>query len=378
MNIVVDLRALAGNKISGVKIYLISLLEEIFQIDKKNQYFLWWNSATENFPRNLKIPRSSRFKIIYTKFSNRILNFKLTFANSPKIDELIFKKIGLRPQIFWLPDPRPIVLSKNCRLVATIHDLSSTIHPEFFSWKTRIWHYFLDSKKIAYTANRILTVSNSTKNDLEKIWKISSEKITVTPLSAAENLKRTSTALVRKKYSLPPKFALSLSTLEPRKNLMMLIHAFTKFKKESNSSVELVLAGNFDCKIFANPKIHMRNFVKILGEIPESEKSALLSAAEVFCFPSIYEGFGIPLLEAMKCGTSVLAADIPALREIGGDAAKFLPPKNIDKWEFALQEIFTNESLRKDLIKRGLAQSKKFSWRKTAQLTLASFEDAVK
>ncbi|MFH1545848.1 MAG: glycosyltransferase family 1 protein [Patescibacteria group bacterium] len=386
MNIAVDLRALSGDKISGVKVYLLALLEEIFQLDKKNRYFLWWNSATEDFPKNLKIPRSPRFKKIHTKFSNRTLNLRLILQNSPPLDRLILDSEKRREQLdlFWLPDPRPVALSENCRLITTIHDLSPTLHPEFFSMKTRVWHRFLNPKKIAQKSDKILAVSNSTKNDLEKFWEIPRAKITATPLSASAKLKRVQIHDIRRTkvgINLPPKFVLSLSTLEPRKNLQTLIRAFAEFKNESNSPVELVLAGSFDRKIFADPKINPRDisgvnfeWLHFLGFIEEKDKSALLSAAEAFCFPSIYEGFGIPPLEAMTCGVPVLASNISALREVCGDAAKLLPPKNVDAWRVALQKILSDEKLREDLRRRGIRQSKKFSWKKTAEKTIAAFE----
>lgn len=380
MNIAIDLRALSGGTISGVKVYLLTLLEEIFKLDQKNRYFLWWNSATENFPKDLKISRSPRFKKIRTKFSNRILNLRLAFQKSPPLDRLILDSEDRREQIdiFWLPDPRPVALSKNCRLVTTVHDLSPTLYPKFFSVKTRAWHHFLNPQKIAQKSARVLAVSNSTAEDLQKIWKIPRAKITVTPLSASAKLKRVPICNIHQKYNLPLKFVLSLSTLEPRKNLQTLVRAFAEFKNESSSPVELVLAGNFDRKIFADPKLQKFGWLHLPGFIAEKDKSALLSAAEVFCFPSIYEGFGIPSLEAMRCGTPVLASNIPAIREVCGNAAKLLPPKNVDAWKVALQKILSDEELRENLARQGIRQAKKFSWKKTAEKTIAAFEDAVK
>ena len=372
MNIAVDLRALGGENISGVKVYLQNLLEEIFRLDKKNRYFLWFNSATEDFPQNLKIPKSPRFKKIQTRFSNRILN--LQFLASRKFaDELILAAEN-RPEkidLFWLPDPRPIALSPNCRLVMTIHDLASELFPEFFSLKTRLWHKFINPRKIANSADRILAVSNFTKDELGRVWQIPAEKISVTSLAAKVSRSRFSPK------NLPPKFVLALSTLEPRKNLRTLIAAFAEFQKENSTEIELLIAGDFDSKIFADPKIPKIQGVRFLGKISEAEKFQLLAAAEVFCFPSIYEGFGIPPLEAMQCGTPVLAADIPAIREVCGEAAKFIPPKNVDAWKVALAKILTNAELRKNLSKRGLARAGRFSWEETARKTIEVFNNLV-
>jgi len=384
MNIAIDLRALGGEKISGVKIYITSLLEAIFHLDKKNRYFLWWNSATERVPKNLKIPRSPRFKIIHTKLSNRKLNLKLSLRGAPLLDQLILDAENRKGKIdlFWMPDPRPVALSDDCKLVTTIHDLSPTLYPQFFSIKTRLWHKLLNPKKIAQESDHILAVSESTKNDLKELWSIPSKKITATPLSASADLKRvTNVSTVRKKYNLPEKYILSLSTLEPRKNLTTLIAAFLELKNEIRIPHKLVLAGSSDLKIFAKSGLTPSDsplsggeLVLFPGFIEEKDKAALISAADLFCFPSIYEGFGIPPLEAMQCGVPVLASDIPAVREVCGNAAKLLPPKNVDAWKVAMAKVLTNKETHENLSKRGLTQARKFSWEKTAKKTIKAFE----
>lgn len=383
MKIIIDLRALAGEQTSGVKIYLRNTLAEIFHQDKKNTYFLWFNSATEPFPQ-LDIPRSPRFRKIHTRFSNRALNFNLRLRGVPRLDELVSAEDnrGEKIDLFWLPDPRPVALSENCKLIATFHDLSPTRFPEFFSVKTRFWHKFLNLKKIAKSADRILAVSEFTKSELETCWKIAPAKIAVTPLAAKISSQKILPA------NLPKKFILALSTLEPRKNLRTLIAAFRELQKESLSStriedpsaIELVIAGEVDRKIFANPRImkhgthNMKHKIHFLGSVSENEKAGLLAAAEVFCFPSIYEGFGLPPLEAAAVGAPVLAADIPALREVLGDAAQFLPPKNSDAWRVALAKILTDKKLRAKMSAAGKARARKFSWENTARKTLAAFE----
>jgi len=394
VKIIVDLRALAGDQISGVKIYLRNTLAEIFRLDKKNSYFLWFNSATENFPE-LEIPHSPRFKKIHTKFSNRLLNFRLRFFDAPPLDRFIFsnEKRAEKIDLFWSPDPRPVALSDDCRLVVTVHDLSPTRFPQFFSAKTMLWQRFLNSQKIAQTADRILAVSNFTQSELTEFWKIPAEKIAVTPLAA-----RISVQKIRPK-KLPKKFILALSTLEPRKNLRTLVRAFAELQKENLSSarigdsnkVELVIAGDFDRKIFADPGImkhETRNMkhgasstkhgIHFLGSVSEAEKAGLLAAAEVFCFPSIYEGFGLPPLEAAVAGTPILAADIPPLREVLGTAAQFVAPENIDAWRIALAKILADKKLRQKMAAAGKVRARKFSWENTAKKTLAAFAEVVK
>jgi glycosyltransferase involved in cell wall biosynthesis len=238
-----------------------------------------------------------------------------------------------------------------------------------------VWHKLLNSKKIARRSDQVLAVSQATAKDLTELWQIPEQKISVTQLAASAKLEKVPLRNVRKKYNLPEKFILSLSTLEPRKNLKMLIRAFHELKSEMKIPYELVLAGELDEKIFSNPGITPSTH--LIGFVEEKDKAALLSAADVFCFPSLHEGFGIPVLEAMQCGVPVLAADIPAIREVCGEAAKFIPPKNVDAWKVALAKILTNAELRKNLSKRGLARAGRFSWEETARKTIEVFNNLV-
>lgn len=393
MNIGIDLRALVGSATSGVTVYLNSVLEELFKIDKKNNYFLWWNSAKYKSNLSLKIPRSPRFKFIRTNYSNRWLNFKLKFGAKFYADQLISPQKQL--DLFWLPDPRPVVLSPSCKLITTVHDLSPTLYPKFFSFKTRLWHKFLKPAEIARRSDRLVSVSKSTAEDLQEIWDIPKNKIVVTKLGVAKKNKRVVSgslmAKVRKKYNLPAKFVLSLSTLEPRKNLRTLITAFKELKEETDLPHSLVLAGRSNSKIFANPGIkspsipllkrgktngeRQEDFLHLPGFIAEEDKAAVISMADAFCFPSHYEGFGLPALEALACGTPLLASDIPALHEVAGHAAIFSDPRNTDAWKISLQKVLTNKSTIKKLSSLGIKQAAKFSWRKTAKETLKAFEE---
>jgi glycosyltransferase involved in cell wall biosynthesis len=152
-----------------------------------------------------------------------------------------------------------------------------------------------------------------------------------------------------------------------------------------------VIAGDFDRKIFADPGImkhETRNMkhgasstkhgIHFLGSVSEAEKAGLLAAAEVFCFPSIYEGFGLPPLEAAVAGTPILAADIPPLREVLGTAAQFVAPENIDAWRIALAKILADKKLRQKMAAAGKVRARKFSWENTAKKTLAAFAEVVK
>jgi glycosyltransferase involved in cell wall biosynthesis len=404
MNIGIDLRALAGNQTSGVTVYLRSVLAELLRLDQQNNYFLWFNSAREKLSLP-EIETSSRVKLIETRYPNRWLNYRLLFHEKPELDRLILSKagrVGEKMDIFWLPDPRPVALSAGCKLVTTIHDLSPTRFPQFFSYKTRLWHRLLKPKAIAEKSDKILAVSHFTASELEKYWNIPRNKVSVTHLGVSEDFKQVTDPVelekVRKKYGLPEKFVLSLSTLEPRKNLATLVKAFTELKKETDLPHALVLAGAQNKKIFSDPKLTPRPSLRPLlcselrrgiplhrgvefssppvkgglggvlfpGFVQDSDKPALLSAASAFCFPSLYEGFGLPVLEALACGVPLVVSDIPALHEVAGSAATFVPAEDVEAWKDALQKALSSKLEAKSY--------SKFTWEKTAEKTLEVFE----
>jgi glycosyltransferase involved in cell wall biosynthesis len=380
VNIAIDLRALASEQISGVTVYLRAVLQELIKLDQQSRYFLWWNSPTAA-PPDLNLPKNQRVQIVYTRHANRLLNLRLRLGKVA-LDELILSAAGqanAKLDLFWLPDPRPVALSPDCALIATIHDLASEMHPEFFNLKTRLWHRWLAPQKIAKMSDQILAVSRFTSSELQKKWRVPNKKITVTPLGVARDLRPVkdlgALAKVRRKYDLPAKFALSLCTLEPRKNLATLVRAFEILKTETDLPHALVLAGSYDAKIFADPKIkNCEPWLHLPGRIAETDKAALMSAANCFCVPSLYEGFGLPALEALQVSTPLLAADIPALREVAGRSAKFIAPRNADAWAQSLRQVLTDTKLIKKMQLTGRQQAFKFTWQKTAEKTLQAFE----
>ena len=168
---------MAGNT-SGVEIYIKNLLEELFQLDQKNHYILWWNSH-KNVVKNIPVFEGSNISQISTKIPNKLLNLSLSFFNYPKIDQWIGKKINRKIDIVFVPDPRPTPVSKNCKKIMTFHDLSFEYYKDTFSFTTRLWHKVLKPKKEAKTAWKIIAVSKNTKNDLVKTYQVSPKKIAV-------------------------------------------------------------------------------------------------------------------------------------------------------------------------------------------------------
>lgn len=389
MNICVDIRPLMGGKHTGVEIYTLNLLENLFKLDHKNHYILFAN-AEKDQSQYLPYFQQDNVTTIQTKIPNKILNLSLALLKRPKLDHLILKYLQKHPKkqpkefdfkrgidVFLMPDLRPSAVSKSVKKITVVHDLSFQHFPYFFSRKTRIWYKLLNAKKELENCKNIIAVSHFTKEDLIQTYQIPAEKITVIHEAVSEdfdlNLSPEQIQKVRHKYRLPSEYFLSLSTLEPRKNLAGLLKAFRQFKESNpDNRIKLVLAGTQNSKIFSEIELQHTPDVVITGFIDEEDKAIIYQQAQAFLYVSFYEGFGLPLLEAMKCQTPTVASWTSAIPEVTGKAAILVNPYDINAITEAMMKILDPETQSK--LKRAMeTQIKKFSWKKCAQETLKLF-----
>lgn len=378
MTIGIDLRPVNTGEKSGVEEYTANLLRHLFFLDQKNQYKIFMSSAGK--PRlNLdKLNRFKNVKVKYFPYPNKILNFGLVFLKYPKIDKVLN---GV--DIFFSPNIIFTSLSVSCRQIITFHDLSFHWHPEFFSLKRRIWHHFVSPKIKAQKADGIIAVSCSTRNDLVRLYNLEERKIKVIYSGVLKKFKprdRENSVVVKvqKKYNLDPPFILYLGTIEPRKNLVGLILAFNKLKQKGYSCYKLVIAGKpgwlYQDVYKLASKCQARRDIIFTGFIKDQDKPYLYNLAEVFVYPSFYEGFGFPPLEAMASGVPVVTSNISSLPEVVGEGGLLVDPYNINEVTTALELLLADSSLREYFQKKGLAQARKFNWQKTARQTLNFFE----
>lgn len=327
MTIAFDLRPIMSGNISGVETYTKNLLRELLKIDKKNTYILYTNSH-KDISKNL--PRYKRKNVIYvnTRIPSRFFNIMLRVLKWPKIDKLIKKECGVAPDIFFCTDPRPTPLEK-AKKITVVHDLCFKHFPEYFSKKSRVWFkYLLNMERELMESAKIIAVSNYTKEDLVKTYKISPKKICVVYEGAGENLKlKHGGRHVLKKYKLPKNYFLMLSTIEPRKNTNNAIKAF---KKAQIKNMNLVVAGKQNKKIFSDYKTVKGKNIKYIGFVEEDDKATLIKNAKGFIYLSLFEGFGLPATEAMYFQTPTLVSDTTSLLEIGKRYALLADPLNID------------------------------------------------
>lgn len=272
--------------------------------------------------------------------------------------------------------------NKRGKLVITIHDIITFIFPEFFTWKHRKIVNFMLPKMLA-RADKLIADSHSTKNDLSQFFKIDDKKITVIHLGLEERFKIVSfqeIEKIRKKYHIKDDYILFVGVLEPRKNIVSILGALSILKQTGKlRGRKLVVAGKTGWlfkEIFKKvQESKLEKDVIFTGFVNEEDLPALYSGALFSVFPSLYEGFGLPVLEAMGCGTPVITSKVSSLPEVVGDAAILVDPMNIEELAWRMEMLCESSDLREELGKKGLERSKLFSWEKTAQKTLEVYKE---
>ena len=274
----------------------------------------------------------------------------------------------------------PLILS--APMVVTVYDLSYLHFPDRLS-AARRWYLRAFTALTCRRARRVLAISRSTADDLSRLLGINPGKIDVTPLgydkAAFRPLPRESIEAFRTRHSLPRRFWLFIGTLEPRKNLPMLLRVYARVP--GNERLPLLLAGGKGWMaedIFrAIEELNLSDSVAHIGFVPAADLPLWYNCAEAFIYPSVYEGFGLPVLEAMACGTPVITSDVSSLPEVLGKAGLRLPPTDESRWTEALRTSLRDEEWLAAARTLGLERAKRFSWARTADLTLDSYRKAL-
>jgi glycosyltransferase involved in cell wall biosynthesis len=268
--------------------------------------------------------------------------------------------------------------------VFTIHDLIFRFYPEYHLPLNR-WYLSLMLPRFMRRADAIIAVSENTRRDVARWMRIPPDKVKVIyegvnpafrPIADPMRL-----AQVRARYKLPARFMLYLGTIEPRKNLVMLLEAYRALVAREQATPDLVIAGRkgwlyqpvFDRvrELGLEARVHFTDWVAA------DDAPALLSAADVFVFPSLYEGFGLPPLEAMACGAPVICSNVSSLPEVLGEGGLLVEPRDASAWTEAMARVLGDARLCAELRARGLQQAQKFSWERTARETLAVYENVM-
>jgi glycosyltransferase involved in cell wall biosynthesis len=363
------LNALQAGNLSGTGRYATQLARWLPQVEGDAEVFLVW-------PQGLPRPLTS------SPQRGSILEHRPGAINRLVYDQLGIHRTAreLKADLIHYPANIGSVLSASPNVV-TIHDLSFFHDPAWFP-RNRAHYYRTAVARSARNARRVIADSHATADDVRTMLRIPEDRIDVVPLGVEEHFSPADAhaqEAARTKYKLPATFFLYVGTLEPRKNLIRLVQAFEQIANDCD--LDLVLAGRDGWKTRALHKTIAASPVKsrihLPGFIAYEDLPALLSAAHTFVWPSLCEGFGLPPLEAMACGTPVLASDVSSVPEVVGDAGLLVNPYDTDTIAEAMARLASDEALRNHLRTQGPERAATFTWRATAEQTLASYVTAA-
>jgi glycosyltransferase involved in cell wall biosynthesis len=370
LHIAIDAHSV-GAKLGGNETYATNLIEALAEIDQLNRYTLYVTKREA-----------------IERFANRWPNFtvKQTLPHTPlvRIPLTLVRELRRHPvDVLHVQYTAPPLAP--CPVVATIHDLAFEHLPETFN--RRSWMQLrLTVRRTARRAAQIITVSEYSRQDISKTYKIEPQRILVTPEAARAGFSpvtnETELKKVRKTYGIERDYILSLCSIQPRKNLVRLIEAYSLLR-QSRPEVklpQLVLAGKrgwLDGETFNAARQSVGGSdILFTGYVGEEDLPALYSGAACFVYPSYFEGFGLPILEAMQCGAPVVAGNRTSIPELVADAGLLFDPFDTSALVEALKRILDDADYRARLRAKGFLRSGEFSWKETAQLTLKAYEKA--
>ncbi len=285
----------------------------------------------------------------------------------------------------------PIFLPRSVKLALTVHDvmyaLPESVLPQSSSLYQRLgrMYYRLFARQAIKRAAWVMTVSENSRRDLERVFHLSPQRVHVVYEAGNSMCRRfedqSPVREVKQRYSVQGRYVFALGALDPRKNTLRVIQSFAILRRMTDLPIQLVVAG-----LAENAKEQFRavvstmglqNQVILLGFVPEGELAALYNGADVFVYPSLYEGFGMPVLEAMACGTPVVTSAVGSIPEVAGNAALLIDPHQPEEIAHAILNVISNVSRRERMIENGLAQAQRFSWAKAAQQVLDVYRECV-
>lgn len=371
MRIAIDAHSV-GTGLGGNESYATNLVEALAEIDDVNRYTLY-------------VTRREAVE----RFSNRWPNFSVraTLPHTPLIRiplilsaELRRNPVDVLHVQFTAPPFSP------CPVVVSIHDLSFEHLPKTFKWRSRK-QLRITVRRSAREAAQVIALSEYARSDIIDTYRVSPEKVSVIPLAAPahfgpvndeQELQR-----IRQTYGIEGDYILSVGAIQPRKNLSRLVAAYSRLRRANPEGKlpQLVLVGKcawlYDETLRTIKELEVSNSVVLTGYVPEADLPALYSGAVCFVYPSYFEGFGLPPLEAMKCGAPVIVGNKTSLPEVVGDAGLLVDPFEVDDIAAAIEKVINDSNLRAQLRVKGLERAKLFDWRETARQTLAVYEKAA-
>lgn len=358
MRIFIDTRALNSKSPSGIPEYVRLLIKHLLGADKGNEFLFFTNSFRKfSGPAMFK---TGKIQLINYHVPNRALDLSAKFFDVPEIDKLV------TADVFYSPSLNILSFNDSSKHVLTVHDLSFVHHPEFFGWREKAWHWRQNYENQIKKAGLIVAVSEFTKCDVIETFKVPADRV-VRIHSGVNPFYR---PIPVRKFKDP--FMLYLGRVEPRKNLAGLIRAFNLLKRKNQfQNLKLYVAGGcgwlYDKILKEAADSPCFSDIRFLGPVSRNQALRLYNTASVFVYPSFFEGFGFPPLEAQACGLPVVASNKTSLPEILGDSAVLVDPSDVEALAGVMEKVITDESLQKELKNKGFENVKRFNWTRTAQ-----------
>ncbi len=373
MKIIVNTRLLLKNRLEGIGWFTCETLKRIVKAHPEHSFVFLFDRPFHSdfiFADNVEpliVGPATRHPLLWYTWFEHIV---------PKV----LKKTNA--DLFFSPDGY-LSLRTNIPQVPVIHDINFIHRPNDLPWMSRYYYnrYF---PKFAEKASRIATVSNYSANDIATTFGVDRSRIDVVynginsifkPLGDAKK------AAVRKKYSGGVPYFFYVGAIHPRKNVAGLLKAYEHFRNQYQEEVRLIIAGG---AMFGNKEVkniyremEYRNDVLFVGRVPSIELGKLLGASEALAFFPFFEGFGIPVIEAMAAGVPVVCSNTTSLPEVGGDAARYVNPESIEEMAETLFQVYTDKRLKQEMVAKGLKQSALFSWDKSAELLWDAIEKSL-
>jgi glycosyltransferase involved in cell wall biosynthesis len=370
MKIAINTRFLLGDQLEGIGRYTYEVCKRLVSLFPEDDFlFLFDRSYDDRFVfsegvQPMAVAPPARHPVLW------YLWFEWAVAS-------VLKK--QQADVFFSPDGY-LSLRSNVPTVMTVHDLAFEHYPEQVPIVSRYYYPYF-SRRYCRRADHILSVSAYTKKDIIDQYQIPEQRISVCGNGCRDGfrpLEETEKQQARKQYAAGREYFLYVGAVHPRKNVHRLIEAFGRFKKRTSSAVKLLIAGRFAWQTGAVKSSYdasaYQEDIAFLGFVPDEDLPGLMGSALCFVYPSLFEGFGIPLLEAMHAEVPFITSNVSSMPEVAGSAGRLIDPLITDQIAIAMQVVYQEEELRNQMIERGKVQRQQYSWDKTASIVAQSIE----
>jgi len=355
--------------ITGTGFYITNLINGLLKVDRKNRYFIFGDK--ENIRKFVNVDQPN-FKIVHKKFRNRVIRVLWQYIIFP------FELKKLKIDVLHSPNYITPLIKLGFKIILTIHDLTFLLFPEKYTITKRL----LFSKMLPLfikKSDKIIAVSNNTKQDILRFFKLPEDKIAVTYESYPDyynmSIPLPESKKIVSRYGIDKDYILYVGMIEPRKNIISLLKAFVEL--DPDIDLDLVIVGNKGwyfkeieeyMSSISNRKLN--NKIIFTGYVSEPELKYFYRAAFMFVYPSLYEGFGLPPLQAMACGTPVITSNVSSLPEVVGNAGIKIDPTDLKGLGKSMMKLTKNKEFREQNIVKGLDNAKKFDLEKVGKNTI--------